>query len=235
MKIRLIAALICLASLMAIVGVACGEGGGDGEMTREEMEALLTDMAVTIDDLPSGLDLQEETFTDNEEAAQLDREGPTAGLAAVESHGRLLGYSASFFTNDPVGDFMSGDIAMITVLINLYEDAEGASAGVEYFSEIAADPVPGGGFLEGVTKIEGQPLSFTSVGDESVAYEYNGVLRPADVPMEIDVEFVAHIVLFRRDNVMASAIVAAIGGATPGQEVEDLMNTLDDRISAALQ
>jgi hypothetical protein len=234
MKIRLIAALIGLMALMAGAGAACGGGDGDAEMSREEMEALLTEMAVTIDDLPSGLDLQEEGFGDNEDTAQIDPAGPTAGLAALESHGRLLGYSASYLTNDPVGMFMSGGTALITFSVNLYEDADGATAGLSYFSGLAADPVPGTGLVEDVTEIEGQPLSFTSVADESAAYEYEGTLRPAGVEMEIDVAFVANMILFRRDNVVGTVMVAAIGGATPGEEVEDVVTTLDGNIAAAL-
>ena len=102
MKIRLIAALIGLVALAAIAGAACGGGSGGGQMSREDMEALLTDMAVTIDDLPSGLELQPgEPFQDNEAAAETDTEGPTAALARCESQGRRLGCCAGCVTADP--------------------------------------------------------------------------------------------------------------------------------------
>ena len=233
MKIRLIAALIGLVALVAVAGAACGGGGGDGKMSREEMEALLTEMAVTIDDLPSSLDLQEEGFQDNEEAAQDDPEGPTAALARFESQGRLLGYNAGYFTADPLGTFTSGGIGMITISLNLHEDAAGATTAMDYARGLAENPVPGAGFLQQVTKIEGQPLSFASIGDDSQAFEYHGTLRPEEV--QIDVDFTAHMVLFRRDNVVAMVIVATIGGATPGEEVEDVATTLDGKIAAALQ
>lgn len=231
MKIRLIVALIGLVSLVAAIGADCG-GGGDGKMSREDMEALLTEMVVTIDDLPSGLDLQEEGFQDNEEAAELDPEGPTAALARFESQGRLLGYGAGYLTADPIGAFTSGGTGLIAVSLTLYEDAEGGTAGVDYFRGLAENPVPGAGMLQGVTKIEGKPLSFTSIADESQAWEFEGTLRPEEI--QIDVDFTAHMVLFRRDTVVATVIVAAIGGATPGEEVEDVVNTLDGKIAAAL-
>ncbi len=232
MKIRLIAALIGLVALVGIAGTACG-GGGDGTMSREEMEALLTEMAVTVDDVPSGLDLQEEGFQDNEEAAEEDPEGPTAALDRFESQGRLLGYGAGYFTTDPLGAFTSGGTALIAVSLTLYEDAAGATSGADYFRGMAENPVPGAGILQGVTKIEGEPLTFASVGDESHAFEYEGTLVPEDI--QIDVDFTAHMVLFRRDKVVATVIVGAIGGATPGQEVEDVVTTLDGNIAAALQ
>ena len=233
MKIRLIVALIGLVALLAVAGTACG-GGGNGKMSREDMEALLTKMTVTTDDLPSGLDLQgEPQFQDNEEAAKDDPEGPTAALARFESEGRLLSYNASYFTTDPIGAFTSGGIALITVSLTLFEDAEGAASAMDYARGLAENPVPGAGFLRGVTKIESKPLSLASVGDESQAFEYKGTLRPEEV--QIDVDFTAHMALFRRDKVVAMVVVATIGGATPGQEVEDIATTLDDRISAALQ
>jgi hypothetical protein len=234
MKFRLIAALIGLVALVGIAGAACGGGGGDEEMTREEMEALLTEMAVTIDDLPAGLDLQEgEPFQDNEAAAETDPEGPTAALARFESQGRLLSYGAGYLTADPIGAFTSGGTGLIAISLTLYEDAEGATAGTEYFRGQAENPTPGAGILQQVTKVEGKPLSFTSVADESQAWEFEGILRPEDI--QIDVDFTAHMVLFRRDKVVATVIVAAIGGATPGEEVEDVVNTLDGKIVAGLE
>jgi len=86
-----------------------------------------------------------------------------------------------------------------------------------------------------VISIEGEPMDFPSIGDETLAARYTGTLRPEDVEFDVDVDFIAHMVAIRRGRATAHIIVGAIGGATPGQEVDDIIRTLDQRLVQALQ
>ena len=91
MRTRLIALALALVALPLVVGVGCG-GGGDEEgpsattvpTDRPTLEATLRSVALTLDDVPSGFVLQEEAFTDNEEAAETDPEGKQAALARLD-------------------------------------------------------------------------------------------------------------------------------------------------------
>jgi len=243
MRTWLIAVALALVAVPLVVGVGCGGGGDEGvpsattvPVDRPTLEATLGSMALTLDDLPSGFVLQEpgEVFTDNEEAAETDPEGKQAALARFNEWGRLLGYEATYMTNDPLGTFINGGTALVTVSLNIFQTSEGAAAGMEWGREVAADP-SSSGLFPGVISIEGEPMSFPSIGDETLAARFTGTLRPEDMEFDVDVDFVAHLVAIRRDRATAHIVVGAIGGAEPGQEVEDIIRTLDERLAQALQ
>jgi len=241
MKTWLIAVALAFVAAPTVVGVGCGGGGEGGPSAtavpadRPTLEAMLRSMALTLEDLPSGFVLQEEAFTDNEEAAETDPLGKQAALDRLNEWGRLLGYEATYMTNDPLGTFIKGGTAMVTVSLNIFRTSEGAAAGMEWGREIAADPSQSIALFPGVISIEGEPMSFPSIGDETLAARFTGTLRPQDMAVNVDVDFVAHMVAIRRGRATAHIVVGAIGSATPGQEVEDIIRTLDERLAQALQ
>jgi hypothetical protein len=241
MRTRLIAVALALVAVPLVVGAGCGGGDEEGPSAttvptdRPTLEAMLRSVALTLDDLPPGFVLQEEAFTDNEEAAETDPEGNQAALARLDGWGRLLGYEATYMTNDPLGTFINGGTASVTVSLSIFQTAEGAAAGIEWGREVAADPSQSPGLFSGIISIEGEPMSFPSIGDETLAARFTGTLRPEGVELEVDVDFIAHLVAIRRDRATAHIIVGAIGGATPGQEVEDIIRILDERLAQALQ
>jgi hypothetical protein len=241
MRTRLIALALALVALPLVVGVGCGGGDEEGSSAttvptdRPTLEATLRSIALTLDDLPAGFVLEEEAFTDNEETAETDPEGYQAALARLNGWGRLLGYDATYMTNDPLGTFINGGTASVTVSLNIFETAEGAAAGMEWGRGIAANPSQSPSLFPGVISIEGEPMDFPSIGDETLAARYTGTLRPEDTEFDVDVDFIAHMVAIRRGRATAHIIVGAIGGATPGQEVEDIIRTLDQRLVQALQ
>jgi hypothetical protein len=243
MRTRLIAVALALVAVPLVVGAGCGGGDEEGPsattvpVDRPTLEATLSSMTLTLDDLPAGFVLEEpgEVFTDNEEAAETDPEGKQAALARLDGWGRLLGYDATYMTNDPLGTFISGGTALVTVSLSIFQTSEGAAAGLDWGREIAADPSQSIALFPGVISIEGEPVSFPSIGDETLAANFTGTLRPEDVEFEVDVDFVAHLVVIRRGRATAHIIVAAIGGATPGQEVEEIIRILDERLAQALQ
>ncbi|MGQ9572937.1 MAG: hypothetical protein ACUVV3_07115 [Dehalococcoidia bacterium] len=196
---------------------------------------MLKRVAPTLDDLPSGFALQQEGFADNEEAAESDPEGKQAALERFNEWGRLLGYQASYMTSDPLGAFMEGGTALITVNLNIFETPEGAAAGMEWGRELVADPGQASDLLAGVTALEGEAMSFPAIGDESLAARFTGTFRPQGTQFDVDVDFVAHLVAIRRGWATAHILVAAIGGATPGQEVEEIIRTLDGRLVEEVQ
>ena len=243
MRTWLIALALAVVAVPAVVGVGCGGDGEEGPSAttvptdRPTLEATLRSVALTLDDLPSGFVLQEEAFTDNEEAAETDPEGKQAALARLDGWGRLLGYDATYMTNDPLGTFISGGTASVSVSLSIFQTSEGAVAGMEWGREVAANPSQSVSLFPGVISIEGEPMSFASIGDETLAARFTGTLRPEGegAEFEVDVDFIAHLVAIRRGRATAHIIVGAIGGATPGQEVEDIIRTLDERLAQALQ
>jgi len=241
MRTWFIAVALAFAAAPSVLGVGCGGGGEEGPsatavpVDRPTLEAMLRSMALTLDDLPAGFVLQEEAFTDNEEAAETDPLGKQAALARLDEWGRLLGYEAIYMTNDPLGTFIKGGTAMVTVSLNIFRTSEGAAAGMEWGRQVAADPSQSIALFPGVISIEGEPMSFPSIGDETLAARFTGTLRPQDMAVNVDVDFVAHMVAIRRGRATAHIVVGAIGGATPGQEVEDIIRTLDERLGQALQ
>jgi hypothetical protein len=238
MRTRLIALALAFVLIPTVVGVGCG-GGGEGSSAvptdRPTLEGTLRNVAPTLEDLPSGFVLQEEAFTDNEEAAETDPEGRQAALARLDGWGRLLGYDATYMTNDPLGTFIGGGDAMITVSLNIFETPEGAAAGIEWGREVVADPSQFVALFPGVISIEGETMPFPTIGDETLAAVFTGTIRPEGVELEVDVDFTAHLVAIRQGRGTAHIIVGAIGGATPGQEVEDIIRVLDERLAQALQ
>jgi len=243
MRTWLIALALAVIAVPAVVGVGCGGDGEEGPsatsvpVDRPTLEAMLRSVALTLDDLPSGFVLQEEAFTDNEESAETDPEGKQAALARLDGWGRLLGYDATYMTNDPLGTFISGGTASVSVSLSIFQTSEGAVAGMEWGREVAANPSQSVSLFPGVISIEGEPMSFASIGDETLAARFTGTLRPEGegAEFEVDVDFIAHLVAIRRGRATAHIIVGAIGGATPGQEVEDIIRTLDERLAQALQ
>jgi hypothetical protein len=194
-------------------------------------------MTVTVEDLPSGFVLQEpgELFTDNEEAAEVDPTGRLASLSRLDEWGRLLGYEASYMTNDPLGTYIKGGTAQVTVSLNIFQTSEGAAAGMEWGRQVVSNPSQASSMIPGVIALEGEPMSFPTIGDETLAARFTGTIRPQNMAVQVDVDFVAHLVAIRRGRATAQLLVAAIGGATPGQEVEDIIRTLDERMAQALQ
>jgi len=226
-------ALIVLA---AGVGVACGGGGGDGEATptpdRPTLEAMLTEISLKIEDLPSGFGEPEVVFTDNEEAAASDPEGPTQALERLNGWGRLLGMDATFLGTDLFGTFQSGGDALIRASVNLFADDQGATEALQWGHDLLSNPADAATLIPGVSELDGGLMDFPTVGDETVAAQYTGTFRAED--FQINVPFTAHIVAIRHGRGVANIAVAAIGGATPGPEVEELIRILDERLGQTL-
>jgi len=228
------AVLIVLAT---VIGMACGGGGGDGgaEPTpdRPTLEAMLTEISLKSEDLPSGFgEPTEEGFSENEEVAADDPEGPTKALERLEGWGRLLGYDSTFLVTDTVGTFQKGGTALINSSVSIFADDEGAVDALQWGREVLSDPAEAATLIPNVSGLEGGPISFPTIGDETVAAEFTGVTQPEGAPIQIN--FVAQIVAFRNENGVAYVAVGAIGGAKPGPEVEQLARLLDERLGSAL-
>jgi hypothetical protein len=239
MRTWFIAVALTLVVAPTVVGVGCG-GGGEGSAVatdRPTLEATLRSIAPTLEDLPAGFVLQDpgELFTDNEEAAATDPEGVQAALDRYNEWGRLLGYTASYMTNDPVGTFMKGGTASVTVSLAIFRTAEGAADAMEWGRGVVAEPGQNMALFPGVISLEGEPMSFPSIGDETLAATFTGTIRPQGMDVQIDVDFIAHMVAIRRGRATAYIIVGAIGGATPGPEVEQIIRILDARLVEAVQ
>jgi len=222
--------------LAAAVGVACG-GGGDGDGAeptpdRPTLEAMLTEISLKTEDLPSGFGEPTQSFTDNEQAAENAPEGPTKALERLEGWGRLLGHDATFLVTDTVGTFTKGGTALIVSSISIFADEQGAIEAMEWGRDLLSDPADAATLIPNVSDFEGGPVSFATIGDETVAAEFTGQTQPEGV--QIKIEFTADIVVVRNGKGVAYIAVGAIGGAKPGPEVDELIGILNDRLESVL-
>jgi len=226
---------LALIVLAAVAGMACG-GGGDGEATptpdRPTLEAWLTEIQLKTEDLPSGFGDPDQSFTENQQAAENDPQGPTKGLERLESWGRLLGHDASFLVKDTMGTFTNGGTALVISSISIFADEQGAIQAMQWGRDLLSNPADAETLIPSVSDLEGGPISFASVGDETVAAEFTGQTQPEGVPVKI--EFTADIVVIREGKGVAYIAVGAIGGAKPGPEVEQLIRILDERMARVL-
>ena len=223
--------------LAAVIGMGCGGGGGgggDAEPTpdRPTLEAWLRDISLKTEDLPSGFGAPEEAFTDNEEAAVNDPEGPTKALERLEGWGRLLGHDATFLVTDPLGTFQKGGTALIVSSVSIFADEQGAVDALQWGRDLLSNPADAATFIPNVSDLEGGPISFPTIGDETVASEFTGKTQPEGV--QIKIEFTADIVVVRNGKGVAYIAVGAIGGAKPGPEVDELIGILNDRLESVL-
>ena len=227
---------LVLVALAAAAGAACGGGGGDGEATptpdRPTLEAQLREISLKVEDLPSGFGEPEEAFSDNEEAAVIDPEGPTQGLERLNRWRRLLGHDATFMATDLFGAFQSGGDALIRASVSIFADEQGATEALQWGRELLSNPDDAATLIPGVSELEGGPISFPTIGDETVASEFTGIFKAED--FQINVPFTAHVVVVRHGRGVAILTVAAIGGAEPGPEVEELVRILDERLGQSL-
>ncbi len=226
-----VVAAVALSAVIVVVGAGCG-GGGEPKLDRATLEGMLMEIAPTLDDLPLNFAVTEEKFQTNEEAAESDPDGPTAALKRYEDEGRLLGRVGVYTTSDTIGAFTNGGDALVTVLTSIYEDSKGAAAAMDYVREVMADPARAQVIFKNVTDLRGEPMSFVSIGDDTVAYRFTGVSHPEGI--QVNVNFIAHAVGIRQGQGISTLVVAAIGGATPGPEVEELVRKLDERMAQAL-
>jgi len=221
--------------LATAVGTACGgdgDGGAEPTPDRPTLEAMLRDISLKVEDLPPGFGEPEEVFSDNEEAAAIDPEGPTKALERLNGWHRLLGYDATFMATDLFGAFQGGGTALIRTNINIFGDEQGAVDALQWGREILSNPADAASFIPGVSELEGGPISFPTVGDETIAGEFTGTFRAED--FQVNVPFTAHVVVVRHGRGEAHVTVAAIGGAKPGSEVEEIVRILDERLGETL-
>jgi hypothetical protein len=193
---------------------------------------MLTEISLKTEDLPSGFGEPEESFTDNEQVAENDPEGPTKALERLEGWGRLLGHDATFLVTDPVGTFTKGGTALIVSSVSIFADEQGAVEAMQWGRDLLSNPGDAASLIPNVSDLEGGPISFATIGDETVAAEFTGKTQPEGV--QIKIEFTADIVVVRNGKGVAYIAVGAIGGAKPGPEVDELIGILNDRLESVL-
>lgn len=105
-------------------------GQGDDGSGAGGVEEQVSDMVLTLGDLPDGYVQDESQFSTNEELALGDQEK----LAKLEEEGRILGYSVSFTR----GDVSASEAPYFGLQswADLYETDDGASAG---FAQVVED------------------------------------------------------------------------------------------------
>jgi hypothetical protein len=214
--------------------MACGGGGEKVAPTptpidRPTLEAMLHSIAFKLEDLPAGFTVTSEVITNNEEAAATDAEGPTKAKARLDGWHRFLGEVTTYTSNDQYGAFVNGGLATITANINIFGDEQGAADSIQWGRELFNDPPRAATLTPGVSEMQGGPMSYPTIGDETIAAEFTGLFH--DPQYNLDVPFTAHVVTVRQGKGVAYIIVSAIGGTKPGPEVERMIRLLDERLA----
>jgi hypothetical protein len=194
---------------------------------------MLRSIALKPEDLPAGFTVTQEVISNNEEAAAIDPEGPTKAKERLDGWHRLLGLASTYTSNDQYGAFVNGGLAMIQANINIFGDEQGAADSLQWGRDMLSNPADAATLMAGVSEMQGGPMSFPTIGDETIAYEFTGLFRAEQY--QINVPFTAQTVVIRQGKGVAYIVVSAIGGAKPGPEVERLIRTLDERLGQTVR
>jgi hypothetical protein len=226
-----------LVVLAAAIGVACGGGGdgnGDGEAEptpdRPTLEAWLTEIQLKTETCLHGFGDPHPGFTESRRPKTTGRAPPKV-LSVWRAS--AAGTRPSFLVTDPTGTFTRGGTALVVSSISIFADEEGAKQAMQWGRDLLANPADAATLIPNVSELEGGPISFASVGDETVAAEFTGKTQPEGVPVKI--EFTADIVVVRNGKAVVYIAVGAIGGAKPGPEVDELIGILNDRLETVLR
>lgn len=208
--------------------------------SREEVEALIKSMALTLEDLPSGFTLDEEKFTTNEEAAKDYPDGEEQGLADYVRWHRLLGYEATYSTAPSLATLMTGGTIGIRIDIAIFQDARGASEAMARGKERLSDPEERERLIQQFQEenpefhnVEFEPMSFAQVGDDTAAFQVTGEL--SDPESELEATAVYQYVVVRRGRGTGIVSIAAIQGPSAIQELESMVRKLDQQMKEALK
>ena len=244
-------------ALLAVLLAACG-GGDENEpsqtgtpassaiasptaaATAEDLsqaEALLKAAALQLEDLPSGftLDVDEEKFTTNEEAAEEGApDDPT--LEDLNRWGRILGYEVRYSREVSLGTLLGGT-AFLGVSTAVYRDSAGARDAFEFTRQRTSDPEFAKTFEASaageVRDASISPMSFAEVGEDRIAFEMKFTMHNPD--LNTDFDYVTQMVAVRRDRGIGSITVLAVTSPSPVDELEELARKLDERMKDALE
>jgi len=220
---------------------------------RAEAEALLKAASLRPEDIPEGLPLEHESFTTNEELAEIggmlvEMWGSAGGVALEDpySAGRILGYYANYEAERPTDPSSFSGTWSFDVSVDLFRES---SAAHEYF-ELArqylsnADEMAASqeweqlqelyeGFGLEVRDLSVSSIAFAEVGDERLALEMKLTMRLPD--LDTDFHLVERAVAVRRDRAVGSVTVVAVNSSPSAKQLENLARTLDERMKDALE
>ena len=208
---------------------------------RDEVEALLKAASLKQEDLPEGYTLDEEGFTTNEEAVGETSAPSDPTLEDLNEFGRILGYDTTYSNlEESLNALSEGGTLSIDVSTTLYEDSDGADDAFEFVRDQATDEE----FLEDykestaipgveITNATISEISIPELGDKRLALEITVSAHSSELDQDFD--FIAQVAGIRRDRMIGSVTVLAFNATSPGQDLEDLARTLDERMKDALE
>ncbi len=226
---RGLAALICLALAVALVAAGC-DGGGEPQVGGPEDQALLDRMALTVDDLPPGLQRVAAAYSTNQEAAE-GSANPTEELGKLDFWGRRLGYQLDFIRSP--GETTDMPVRGLRLALSLYETDQGA--GLSFDADVAtARAADWRGSNPQLTEIEVTEVERSGIGDGRYWLHITGFETESPTVLFVDDQ-----VVFRVGRVRAYLRVqTAFDGATDRElymnQVEQWARLASDRIAAAL-
>jgi len=215
---------------------------------RAEAEALLKAAALRPEDVPEGFLLKDEGFTTNEEAGEvgdiLVKELYSIEGVALEdrfsSLGRILGYHAAYKPDAPSDSSSFSGTVSFGVTVDLYRDSASLHADLELYRQHPPDETALRELAQEVYDALGMELkdlsvswpAFAQVGDGSLAQEMKVTVRAPD--LDTDFYVVLQRVWIQRDRLAGSLGLVSVNASPPGEELEDLARTLDERMKDAL-
>ena len=240
-----VAALFVGPGLVAMLLAACG-GESEASPTpaptaptgeeRAAAEPILKAASLPGDDLPQGFTFQGERFLTNEESAA---EGlDYAGAPTVEDlnrWGQISEYEVTYQREFPTT--LTGATLSLEVTMTIYRDSTGADENFEAVRQQTSGPdyikALEQAFTEEGRDISMSPISFATVGEDRMAFEFRYTMYSPNVQRDLD--FVEQVIAIRRGRLIGVIDTLATGSPHPLEEVEAMARKLDDRMKTALE
>jgi hypothetical protein len=219
---------------------------------RAEAEALLKAASLRPEDMPEGFPLEDESFTTNEElaeiAAMLVEMLGSAGVALEDpySSGRILGYHANYEVEPPTDPPSFSGTWSFDVTVDLFRESSAAHEYLELARQYLWNPDEMAasqeweqlqelyeGFGLEFRDLSVSSIAFAEVGDERLALEMKLTMRLPD--LDTDFHLVERAVAVRRDRAVGSVTVGAVNSSPSAKQLENLARTLDERMKDALE
>jgi len=220
---------------------------------RAEAEALLKAASLRPEDIPEGFPLEDESFTTNEELAEIggmlvEMLGSAGGVALEDpySSGRILGYYANYKAKRPTDPSSFSGTASFYVTVDLFRESSAAHEYFELARQYLSNPDEMAASQEWeqlqeyyesfgleFRDLSVSSIAFAEVGDERLALETKLTMRLPD--LDTDFHLVERAVAVRRDRAVGSVRVVAVNSSPSAKQLENLARTLDERMKDALE
>ncbi|TET94684.1 MAG: hypothetical protein E3J29_07975 [Dehalococcoidia bacterium] len=228
--------LTLAAALIALFAIACGGGSGNtaretsDDTAREISDEELAQMVLALEDFGEPYAAFQAREGDGlletvEQRAQEEFD-PADEAQDLEQFGWVLGYGAEFL--DPKATREGSGVYIVGSVVDLFEDAEGASG---YFNDTLTELSEMAGTTgQGFTTHEVETFG-ADVGDESAGFDIQGSFEDGD-GSTLDMWF--SVLSFRHGRLLGVVVFVTFEQRSFEDEVKGLASVMDQRITSVL-